>query len=131
MSVMSLDEESSQASKKGRGSDALCIMERGEASSSFSELLQIQRDASPVVGAASSRTAGTVASGTQLRSAGAIMRAKLHAFETRDTEEHTHSSLFLFPNSGKGEVPYVGSFRKGVGRELEHWSRDGCLLCEP
>ena len=60
---MSLDEESSQPSKTGKGSDALCIMKRGEASSSFPELLQIQRDASPIVRAASSLTAGTIAFG--------------------------------------------------------------------
>ena len=89
------DEEFSQASKKGKGSDALCIMESGEASSFFSELLQIRRDASPVVGAASSLTAGTIAPGTQLRSAGAIMCAKLHASGTRSIEEHAHSSLIL------------------------------------
>ena len=39
--VMSPDEESSQASKKGKGSDALCIMEIGGASSFLSELLEI------------------------------------------------------------------------------------------
>ena len=40
--VMSSDEASAQASKKGSGSDALCIMGRGAASSSLSELPEIQ-----------------------------------------------------------------------------------------
>ena len=95
---MSLDEESSQPSKKGKESDAQSIMERGEASSSFSELLQIQRDASPVVGAASSLTAGTIAFGHPVALHRRHHAFKLHAFGTRNTEEHTYSSLFLFPN---------------------------------
>ena len=40
--VMSPDEASAQASKKGSGSHALCIMGRGAASSSLSELPEIQ-----------------------------------------------------------------------------------------
>ena len=40
--VMSPDEASAQASKKGNGSDALCIMGRGAASSSLSEPPEIQ-----------------------------------------------------------------------------------------
>ena len=44
LGVMSPDEASAQASKKGNGSDALCIMGRGAASSSFSEPPEIQLD---------------------------------------------------------------------------------------
>ena len=63
--VMSPDEASAQASKKGNGSDAPCVMGRGAASSSLSEPPEIQLDASPAVGAASSPTADTTASSTQ------------------------------------------------------------------
>ena len=62
---MSPDEASAQASKKGNGSDAPCVMGRGAASSSLSEPPEIQLDASPAVGAASSPTADTTASSTQ------------------------------------------------------------------
>ena len=97
--VMSPDEASAQASKKGNGSDALCIMGRVADCSSRPEPPEIQLDASPAICAASSPTADTTASSTQSRSPGTIMCTKLHASEARSIEEHTHSSPVLFPNS--------------------------------
>ena len=43
--VMLPDEASAQASKKGNGSDAPCVMGRGAASSSLSEPPEVQLDA--------------------------------------------------------------------------------------